>query len=115
MTETPYLDSPYERVFEATVERVASGDRAGNPRVVLDRTLFYPEGGGQPNDTGTLELAGDDEGDGNEWRVTDVQKKDTIYHAFVQRVQQSPLIAWTVIATTLFVLSTRDLHRSREQ
>lgn len=81
MTETPYLDSPYERVFEATIERVASGDRAGKPRVVLDRTLFYPEGGGQPNDTGTLEVAGDDEGDGNEWRVTDVQKKDTVYHA----------------------------------
>ncbi|WP_158057552.1 alanyl-tRNA editing protein [Halorussus halophilus] len=80
MTETPYLGSPDVREFEATVERVA-GDR-----VVLDRTFFYPEGGGQPNDTGTLAVASDDgEGDGDdeddhEWQVVDVQKKDTIYH-----------------------------------
>ena len=72
MTETPYLDSPDEREFEATVERVA-GDR-----VVLDQTHFYPAGGGQPNDTGTLVAA--DEGDDRKWRVADVQKKDTIYH-----------------------------------
>jgi misacylated tRNA(Ala) deacylase len=80
MTETPYLDLPYERVFEATAQRVASGGERAARRVVLDRTLFYPEGGGQPSDTGTLELA-DDETDASEWRVTDVQKKDTIYHA----------------------------------
>ena len=36
-------------------------------------------------------------------------------YAFVQRLQQSPLIVWTVLAATLFVLSTRDLLRSREQ
>ncbi|WP_231183182.1 alanyl-tRNA editing protein [Haladaptatus sp. DYF46] len=69
MTEALYLDATDEREFEATVERVA-GDR-----VVLDRTLFYPEGGGQPYDTGVLEF--EDE----TWNVTDVQKKDTVYHA----------------------------------
>jgi misacylated tRNA(Ala) deacylase len=68
MTEALYLDTTYDREFEATVERVA-GDR-----VVLDRTLFYPEGGGQPCDTGVLVT------DDGMWRVTDVQKKDTVYH-----------------------------------
>jgi misacylated tRNA(Ala) deacylase len=68
MTETPYLEEGYTSEFEATVERV-HGDR-----VVLDRTQFYPTGGGQPNDTGELRA------DGESWRVTDVQKKDTIYH-----------------------------------
>jgi misacylated tRNA(Ala) deacylase len=68
MTEALYLDATDEREFEATVERVA-GDR-----VVLDRTLFYPEGGGQPYDTGVLES------EGETWRVTDVRKKDTVYH-----------------------------------
>ncbi|SHK00842.1 misacylated tRNA(Ala) deacylase [Haladaptatus paucihalophilus DX253] len=68
MTEALYLDATSEREFEATVERVTSN------RVVLDRTLFYPEGGGQPFDTGVLES--EDE----TWAVTDVQKKDTIYH-----------------------------------
>jgi misacylated tRNA(Ala) deacylase len=37
--------------------------------VVLDRTVFYPLGGGQPGDTGTLRSA-----DGREWRVQDARK-----------------------------------------
>lgn len=68
MTEPLYLESNDERTFEATVSRVA-GDR-----VVLDRTGFYPTGGGQPNDTGILS-------DGETtWTVSDVRKRDTIYH-----------------------------------
>jgi len=68
VTDALYLDDSDVTAFDATVERVA-GDR-----VVLDRTHFYPEGGGQPCDTGVLRA------DGETWRVTDVQKKDTIYH-----------------------------------
>lgn len=37
--------------------------------VVLDRTVFYPLGGGQPGDTGMLRA-----GDGREWRVVDTRK-----------------------------------------
>lgn len=69
MTEALYLEESARRTFDATVERVA-GDR-----VVLDRTCFYPTGGGQPHDTGGLSA------DGASWTVVDVQKKDTIYHA----------------------------------
>ena len=69
MTEALYLEASDRRSFEATVERVA-GDR-----VVLDRTCFYPTGGGQPHDTGALAV------DGDRWSVVDVEKKDTIYHA----------------------------------
>ena len=69
MTEALYLEASDRRAFEATVERVA-GDR-----VVLDRTCFYPTGGGQPHDTGRLSA------DGEGWPVVDVEKKDTIYHA----------------------------------
>ncbi len=68
MTDERYLVDTTARSFEATVERVA-GDR-----IVLDSTLFYPEGGGQPHDTGTIAFDGEDS------TVTDVQKKDTIYH-----------------------------------
>jgi misacylated tRNA(Ala) deacylase len=42
--------------------------------VVLSRTCFYPTGGGQPHDTGTLT-----DGD-RTWRVEDVRKRDTVYH-----------------------------------
>jgi misacylated tRNA(Ala) deacylase len=37
--------------------------------VVLDRTVFYPMGGGQPGDTGSLRAA-----DGREWHVSDTRK-----------------------------------------
>ena len=68
MTDARYLDDSTVRTFEATVER------ALDDRVVLDRTHFYPEGGGQPADRGTLAT------DDATWTVTDVQKRDTIYH-----------------------------------
>ena len=52
MTERLYLADPYLDHFRARVivTRAASGRRA----VVLDRSAFYPEGGGQPGDRGSL-------------------------------------------------------------
>ncbi len=50
MTETLYLTHSYLSSFEA---RVTSVD-AENHEVTLDRTAFYPGGGGQPADRGTL-------------------------------------------------------------
>jgi len=52
MTDLLYYDDAYLREFGATVTAVdVSGDRV---RVELDRTAFYPGGGGQPNDQGWL-------------------------------------------------------------
>ena len=51
MTELAYLptlDAAYERTFTARVVALPPG------AVVLDRTLFYPAGGGQPTDRGVL-------------------------------------------------------------
>ena len=50
MTELLYLYDAYQRGFDATVTEVDSDGR----RVALDRTAFYPTGGGQPHDTGIL-------------------------------------------------------------
>ncbi len=49
MSELLYLTDAYLREFTATV---VDGDE---DRVALDRTAFYPTGGGQPHDTGTLD------------------------------------------------------------
>jgi misacylated tRNA(Ala) deacylase len=49
MTVLIYLEDPETRDFDATVTAHVEG--AG---VVLDRTAFYPGGGGQPADTGML-------------------------------------------------------------
>src|SRR5690606_2228621 len=50
-THLLYYDDAYQREFSATVTAVDGRD--GATRVALDRTAFYPGGGGQPNDHGT--------------------------------------------------------------
>ena len=49
MTELLYLRDAYLTTFRATVTDRRDG------AVALDRTAFYPTGGGQPHDTGTLD------------------------------------------------------------
>ena len=64
MTEALYHQDSYIQTFEATVTEVREDG------VVLDRTAFYPGGGGQPNDVGTLAAGG------QTWTVTKVGRKD---------------------------------------
>ncbi len=55
MTERIYSTKAYERAMEARVVEVDRDDG----RILLDRTVFYPGGGGQPHDEGEL-VIGDD-------------------------------------------------------
>ncbi|UCH94709.1 MAG: hypothetical protein JSV88_31225 [Candidatus Aminicenantes bacterium] len=69
MTEKLYYQDANKIEFEARVIEAVKEKKAW--RVVLDKTFFYPEGGGQPADKGWL----------NNIPVTDVQKEeDIIYH-----------------------------------
>ena len=69
-TEKLYFNDSSILEFEANVLDLSSG--AQGYQVILDRTAFYPTGGGQPNDLGTL-------GDA---RVIDVVEGDAgvVYH-----------------------------------
>ena len=62
-TELLFRADPYARTCEATV------GTAGDGAVRLDRTVFYPTGGGQPGDTGVLRMD-----DGAEIAVHDTRK-----------------------------------------
>lgn len=62
-TELLFRDDAYLRSSAATVVAVEAG------QVQLDRTIFYPLGGGQPGDRGTLQTA-----EGRIFRVTDTRK-----------------------------------------
>ncbi len=76
MTELLYQSDSYLKEFEALVTNVS--DRG----VVLDRTAFYPGGGGQPNDTG--ELIGDEQ----TWQVTKVGRADgELWHQLTGEVR----------------------------
>lgn len=70
MTQLLYQTDSYLREFDATVVRV-EGDQ-----VLLDRTAYYPSGGGQPADRGVLRS------DGSESTVVGVRKTgDEVWHA----------------------------------
>ncbi len=51
-TRRLYEEDPYATHFQADI--ISSKPEGDHFRVILDRTLFYPEGGGQPSDTGNL-------------------------------------------------------------
>jgi alanyl-tRNA synthetase len=79
-TEPMYYEHPHQFRFDANVVKLISPTK-----VVLDRTLFYPLGGGQASDTGFI----------NGIRVVDVYKQDgVIFH-----VLEAPLPADTTKVT----------------
>lgn len=51
-TKQIYYQDPYKTELECKVLFVESSGNLFN--VILDQTIFYPEGGGQPSDRGTL-------------------------------------------------------------
>ena len=65
-TEKLYYADPFLKTFTATVLDCQPGKNGFV--VTLDRTAFYPEGGGQPADHGTLDAAA----------VTDVHEKNGV-------------------------------------
>src|SRR5579862_2505100 len=66
MTELLFRDDAYARSCAA---RVIAADERG---IRLDRTVFYPTGGGQPGDSGLLSLA-----DGRQIAIADALKGAT--------------------------------------
>lgn len=85
-TTSLYYDAVYQPVFDAKVLACVASDGQGpdgsSHAVVLDSTLFYPEGGGQEADHGTL-VQGDSTAE-----VLDTQKfGDVIVHFTNQPVE----------------------------
>ena len=62
-TELLYASDAYLRSFDATVSSITA-----DGAVILDQTAFYPTGGGQPHDLGTLTW------DGGSAQVVEVRK-----------------------------------------
>lgn len=78
-TQQLYLGDSYKKEMDATILDVIpeNGDRY---RVLLDQTVFYPMGGGQPTDQGTLT------GDGFQATVYQILMKDGEIWHFVEAV-----------------------------
>ena len=54
-----YYQNPYQTTFEAEVLTCTPGPDSNTYYLTLSQTLFYPEGGGQPADRGTLTVLPD--------------------------------------------------------
>ena len=78
MLYMPDVESNYVREFHAKVVK------RKKDYVMLDSSAFYPEGGGQPADHGTLEW------DGGSVEVKHVQKKGVVKHIVTGDVQTVP-------------------------
>ena len=72
-TEKLYYSDAFLKEFTANV--LECTDWKGNPALVLDRTAFYPEGGGQPADHGTIDGVA----------VLDVHEKDGVVFHIVEK------------------------------
>ncbi|WP_349121874.1 alanyl-tRNA editing protein [Caldanaerobacter subterraneus] len=64
-----FYEDSYVKEFEAVILKREEKD--GEKTVVLDRTYFYPEGGGQPSDTGKI---------GSKSVIKVYEKKGEVYH-----------------------------------
>lgn len=77
MTELLYYQDAYQQTFDATVTTVEPNDTG--VRVALNRTAFYPGGGGQPHDLGWLMVSG------QRYLVTAVKKEGgEVWHTIEQ-------------------------------
>ena len=84
-TEKLYYADPFLKEFTATVLDCRAGKNGYT--VTLDRTAFYPEGGGQPADHGTLDGAA----------VTDVHEKNgVIFHNVDRAVEIGKTVSGSI-------------------
>lgn len=64
MVEKIYLFDAYKKELEATITAISSKE------FELDKTIFYPTGGGVPCDTGTILI------EGTSYNIVDVRKSE---------------------------------------
>ncbi len=94
MTENLAVTDAYARDCPATVLALEADGAA----VLLDRSVFYPGGGGQPADTGWLRT----DASGPAWRVASARKSgDEIWHALELEAAQAPPATGTAVTAEL--------------
>ena len=100
MTDELFREDATLAQCEACVVAVGEGG------VILDRTVFYPLGGGQAGDTGVLRLA-----DGRELIVTDTRKSKEHAGGVLHMLAPDAVIAIDDAVTAQIDLARRNAHR----
>lgn len=86
MTDRIYYVDAYQKQFDATA--TATRKDADGVWIALDRSAFYPTGGGQPHDTGTLRFLE------RAVQVTDVlaDEENTIWHRVTTPIEKGTAV-----------------------
>ncbi len=90
-TKKLYLESieaAYEDEFSAKVLAIEEN------KIILDQTLFYPLGGGQNWDLGTLE------GPNGQMNIIEVRGRESIYHTVEDSFELDVVMKYTVKLTS---------------
>ena len=72
-TEKYFEQDPFRTQCDSVILAAQLDPKTGGGRIALDATVFYPEGGGQPSDRGTLTLP-----EGTRLTVTDVHETEGV-------------------------------------
>lgn len=92
MVNDLFYEKPYHKMFESIVKEKIQ--EKGKTKIVLENTLFYPEGGGQPADTGFI----------NNIEVVDVQEKNgKIYHTIAGNIEEGTKVKGKIDFEARFV------------
>jgi misacylated tRNA(Ala) deacylase len=100
MTEELFREDATLTHCEARVIALCEGG------VILDRTVFYPLGGGQAGDTGVLRMA-----DGREFAVTDTRKSKEHAGGVLHVLAPEALLAVGDVVTAQIDMARRNAHR----
>lgn len=89
MTERLYYHDSHLLEFAATITATETLDDVRATGVILDRTAFYPTGGGQPTDTGTIDR----------WRVAECRDlgERGVLHVLADEEKTTPRVGDTII------------------
>jgi alanyl-tRNA synthetase/misacylated tRNA(Ala) deacylase len=112
MTSEPaFHDDAYARTASATVAFVAA-DPKGRPALVLDRTIFHPQGGGQKGDRGRIAFPYEIDGLGAAAEIVDTTKKGgDIFHVLGDAEAGAALMAHCPVEGCTLALDWDFRHR----
>ena len=107
-TDLIFYDNPYKTEFEAGI----IGFYEDN--VILDRTLFYPEGGGQPSDKGFIRVKGNEM---DKFPVLHAEKvHDIVLHKIDQKnIEKLKPYIGSRVSGEIDTIRRRSLHKTTQQ